>query len=75
MYRKPKIEDSLAKNIFLGSKMDFCMADVTSERVNEYIWKGQVSRTTWPEKNSVCSNMDFLQDDITFEDISLNVLY
>ena len=34
MYRKPKIEDSLARNMFLGSNMEFCMSDVTSERVN-----------------------------------------
>ena len=39
MCRKPKIEDTLARNMFSGSKLDFCMADVTSERVNEYIWK------------------------------------
>ena len=67
MYRKPKIEDSLARNIILGSNMDF-MADVTSERVNEYIWKGQVLSTFCPEKN-----MDFCQDNKTSEDIYLNV--
>ena len=61
MYRKPKIEDSLARNMFLGSNMDFCMADVTSERVNEYIWKGQVSSTPWPEKNSVCQIWTFVR--------------
>ena len=52
MYRKPKFEDSLARNTFLGSKMDFCMADLTSGGVNDYIWKGQVSSTPWPE---ICS--------------------
>ena len=49
------------------------MADVTSEGVNEYIWKGQVSSTPWPEKKFSMSNMDFCQDDITSEDINLNV--
>ena len=38
MYRKPKIKDSLAKNMFLVSNIDFFMADVTSEKVNEYKW-------------------------------------
>ena len=58
MNRKPK---TLAKNMFLGSNMDFFMADVTSERVNEYIWKGQVSSTPWPEKNSVCQIWTFVR--------------
>ena len=60
MYRKPNIEDSLARNTSLGSKMDICMVDVTSERVNEYIWKGQFSSTPWPEKNSVCQIWTFV---------------
>ena len=61
MCRKPKIEDSFARNMFSRSKMDFSMADVTSERVSEYIWKGQVSSTTWPEKNSVCQIWTFVR--------------
>jgi hypothetical protein len=35
MYGKFKIEDFLARNIFLGSNMDFCMANITSQ-VNLY---------------------------------------
>ena len=37
MYGKFKIEDYLARNIFLWSNMDFCMADVISEGVNENV--------------------------------------
>ena len=52
MYRKFKIEDSLARNMFLRSIMDFCMADVTSDGVNEYVQKGQVSSTL---RHEICS--------------------
>ena len=41
--------------------MDICMVDVTSERVNENIWKGHVSSTPWPEKNSVCQIWTFVR--------------
>ena len=38
MYRKFKIEYSLARNMFSRSNTDFYMADMTSEGVNEYTY-------------------------------------
>ena len=72
MYRKPKIEDSLARNMFLGSNMDFCMADVTSEKVNEVYMERSSFEYSLARKKFSMSNMDFCQDDITSEDINLN---
>jgi hypothetical protein len=36
IYRKFKIEDTLAKNMFFGSNMNFCMSDMTSG-VNKFV--------------------------------------
>ena len=36
MYRKFKIKSSWVKNMFSRSNVDYCMADVISEGVNEY---------------------------------------
>jgi len=35
--RKFMIEESWIRNMFSRSNMDYCMADVTSEGINEYI--------------------------------------
>jgi hypothetical protein len=37
MYRKFKIEDSLARNMLLGSNMNLCMPDVISEGDNKNV--------------------------------------
>jgi len=37
MYRKYIIEYTWVRNMFGRSNMDFCIADVISESVNEYI--------------------------------------
>ena len=52
MYRKSKIENSLAINIFLGSNMDFCKADLTSEGVDKFIIVKNILRILWPK---ICS--------------------
>ena len=37
MYRKPKIEDSLARNMFSRSKWALCIADLSSKEVYNFL--------------------------------------
>jgi len=37
MYKKIMIEDSWVRNMFSRSNMEYSMADVSSEGVNEYV--------------------------------------
>ncbi len=39
MYGKFKIEYSFARNMFSKSKMEYCLDDLTSDGVNEYVQK------------------------------------
>jgi len=39
MYRKFVIEGSFTRNMIIRSNVDFSMADVTSERINEFVLK------------------------------------
>jgi hypothetical protein len=41
MYRILKIKDTLARNMFKRSNVNYCMADETSEGVSEYVYKVQ----------------------------------
>lgn len=39
MYRKVKIVNCWVRNMFIGPNMDYFLADLTFDELNEYVWK------------------------------------
>jgi len=63
-------EDSSTNNMFNRSNMDYCMADVSLEGLNEYIIESSWSSTLGPDNMSISSNMDFCMAEVTSEGVN-----
>jgi hypothetical protein len=69
--KKKKIEDPLARNMFIRSNMDYCIAEVTSEGANMY----RMFNIEYSLAKNMCSrlNMDYCMAEGTSERVHENI--